>query len=259
VLCCAVPSQSLCPTPPLLPPPSPLPRRPQPPHHQRLTRPLSPDNVHYPSPISGASPFDRRHTAHNRQGHATVSRFSHTTAVFPRCPPATTALELLPLPRSASPVRIVAWRAHTRATGADAAAHRRHMWRRLVPCRRRRDRRSCCPSPPGAPPPSASSRGARTRAPPEQTLPPVVGTGGDDWCRAPVVVNGTTRALSRRHRQVADGTGRGGSAKRLARPGRFAVAEHRPGSCHVRACGCNHVPEQAMGAGSDWTLWRALA
>ena len=194
-----------------------------------------------------------------RQGRATGSRCSHTTAVLPRCPPATTALELIPLPRSASPIRILSRLALTRATGADAAAHRRHMWRRLVPCRRRRDRRSCCSSPPGAPPPSASSRGARTRAPQEQTLPPVVGTGGEDWCRAAVVVNGTTRALFRRHRQVADGTGRGGRAKRLARRGRCAVAEHRPGSCDVRACGGNHVPEQAVGAGRAWTLWRALA
>ena len=47
---------------------------------------------------------------------------------------------LLQRPRSASPVRILAWRAHTRATGADAAARCRHRWRRLVPCRRRRER-----------------------------------------------------------------------------------------------------------------------
>jgi len=97
---------------------------------------------------------------------------------------------LLQRPRSASPVRILAWRAHTRATGADAAAHRRHMWRRLVPCRCRRERRSCFSRPPGAPPPSVSSRGARTRAPQEQTLPPVVGTCGDDWSRAAAVVTG---------------------------------------------------------------------
>ena len=82
-----------------------------------------------------------------------------------------------------------------------ARAHARHRSRRCrpssahvattgaVPCRRR-ERRSCFGRPPGAPPPSASSRGSRTRAPQEQTLPPIVGTCGDDWCRAAAVATG---------------------------------------------------------------------
>jgi len=166
---------------------------------------------------------------------------------------------LLPPPRSTCPIRILAWRAHTRATAADAAVRCLHMWRPLMACRRRRERHSCFSCPSAAPSPSASSRGARTRAPQQPPLPSVVGTCGDDWCLAAAIVKGTARTLLRRHGQGANGTGRGGRAKRLARRGRCAVADRRAGSCDVRTYGANHGQEQVVRAVRSWMLWRALA